>query len=99
MCDKSEDVCIAWIAENGIIEYTCLELFEDGHSSNRVLIEDCLRGPIVNNFISFQCCNSTDRCNEYLNPPLPYLLRTTTTDQDSTSITLTTGPISGIGMA
>ena len=100
MCPKSSDVCRVTISELGVREYSCWELFE----FNNLLVQECLRGPIVNDFISYQCCNNMDGCNEFLDPPLPLQLRTTTktttTSQDPTTapITPTAEPRSGTGM-
>ena len=97
MCPKSSDVCRVSISEFGVREYDCWEVIGE---TNRIIIEQCLRGPIVRDFISIQCCNNTDRCNEFLDPPLPLQLRTTTTGQDPTTtpITPTAEPRSGTGM-
>ena len=96
MCPKSSDVCRVVISEVGVHEYDCWEVSE----LNNLFVQECLRGPIVRDYISIQCCNNTDRCNEFLDPPLPLKLRTTTTGQDPTTtpITPTAEPRCGIGM-
>lgn len=97
MCPKSSDVCRVTISEVGVHEYDCWEVVA---ATYHVVIEQCLRDPIVNDFNSYQCCNNTDGCNEFLDPPLPFQLRTITTGQDPTTtpITPTAEPRSGTGM-
>ena len=95
ICDQSRGVCFVMITiPNGKVnyEYGCLEGL-GAHDA------DCLAGPLVNDHRSEQCCNDEDRCNEHLNPPLPFKLRTTTPDQDSTTelTSPVTGSTSGLG--
>ena len=97
MCPKSSDVCRITISEDGVHEYDCWEVIE----LNNLLVQECLQGPVVYDFVSYQCCNNTDGCNEFLDPPLPFQFRTTTTGQDPTTqtpIIPTAEPRSGTGM-
>ena len=51
------------LAEGRVYEYAC-HVFEAGHLSNCIVVEECLCGSsIVNNFLSFQCCSNMDGCN------------------------------------
>ena len=101
-CGKPGDVCITRRTGIAEYEYACWAIVEVEHSSNRHLIEDCLRGPTVMDFRSFQCCNNTNRCNEQLNPPLPIAYRTTTPDKEPNTTPFTSlagrGSRTGIGL-
>ena len=97
ICDQSTGVCFVIISIlNGKAnyEYGCVERVDLGvHNAN------CLAGPLVDDYRSEQCCNDEDRCNQHLNPPLPFKLRTATSDQDSTTepTSPVTGSTSGLG--
>ena len=98
ICDQSTGVCsvaISILNGKAHYEYACVEPVEifGAHKA------DCLAGPLVDDNRSQQCCNDEDRCNEHLNPPLPFNLRTITPDQDSTTepTSPVTGSTSGLG--
>ena len=103
LCDGDTDICqgpqavcfvrihIHTVNANPVYEYGCQE-FANDHFNDRM--EACLEGPIVNDFVSTQCCNETG-CNEYLNPPLPLAFRTTIPVQDPTT---STAPSLGTGI-
>ena len=108
LCDGDIDVChephavcliqISTVNANPVYEYGCQEHAND-HFNDHIIMEACLEGPIVSDFVSTQCCNESG-CNEHLNPPLPLAFRSRTTIpiQDPTTSTAPITPSSGTGI-
>ena len=86
VCAEPTDVCfvairVAGPTLNPVYEYAC----RGNNDHLNPFWQECLEGPIVQDFSSFQCCNNEDECNKNLDPPLPYALSkyaTTTSDED-----------------
>ena len=77
-----------------VYEYACRE-YDDHFNSLR---QECLAGPVVNDFFTMQCCDNEDGCNEHLSPPLPSFFETLTTTQDPTNTPAITKGGSGTGI-
>ena len=104
MCSGDEDVCnegevcFARRAEDLSYEYACYNEPPFTFPGFSHSIKDCLDTGILLDYSSLLCCNSTDFCNRYLDPPIPPALTTAMAPETSTSLAEsnpTTGPLRG----
>ena len=96
VCNEGE-VCFVRLTEDLSSEYACyteLPQTIPGHS-----IEVCLKTGILLHFSSLLCCNDTDLCNRYLEPPTPPgVIAPTMAPETTPSVAEsnpTTGPLQG----